>query len=140
LETERGKELLKEIVGPWYWHGDPQTVVIKPGIGYDTGALFKGKTSTDTIQVDPDFHPVIKTEDGLIRASDQRIIGHELGHSVTGTLDEGTNKMDNVKQNENPIATQLGLSPRTQYLAPENVPSNVPQEIVKSCMPSKCKR
>ena len=50
-------------------------------------------------------------------ASTERIVGHELGHSATGTADDGPNRMNNVNQNENPIVTHLPHPepPRTQY-------------------------
>jgi hypothetical protein len=121
---------LKQIVGPWYEHGKPQTIQLRPGIGDETGAIFRDGRSTNAIEIDPDFHPIIQTESGQVRMSDERIVGHELGHSVAGTRDSGKGKMDNINQNENPIAQALGLSPRTQYHAPVPQP-NVKQEVPK---------
>ena len=68
------------------------------------------------IVVDPNFHPIIQTTDGPKRASTERILGHEMGHAATSASDftgpaPGTNSIIN----ENPIAVELGESPRTQY-------------------------
>ena len=69
----------------------------------------------NTIYVDPNFHPIIDTTVGYIRASTQRIMAHELGHAVFGTRDKGPNNMNNVIQNENPIMNELGQPSRTRY-------------------------
>ncbi len=131
--TSRGRELLKQIIGPWWRHGSPVTVVLKPGIAADTGAVAdRNGNPTGTIEIDPNFHPQVRTASGNVIASDERIAGHELGHAVTGTGDTGKNQMDNVKQNENPIVQDLGLSPRTQYSAPVQDP-NAKREVPKQC-------
>jgi hypothetical protein len=67
------------------------------------------------VHVDPQFHPIIQTTKGPQPASTARIIGHELGHAVTGTKDDGPDHMNNVKQNENPIAKSMGEPARTKY-------------------------
>jgi len=136
LSTSRGKELAHEIDGAWWQHGNPQTINLKPGIQYDTGAVFSrlsdGKLRSDNnINVDPNFHPPIQTSDGIVTPSDERIIGHELGHSVTGVTDSGPDQMNNVKKNENPIVTELGMSPRTQYQLPADPPENARKEHVR---------
>jgi hypothetical protein len=134
LGTPRGQQLKSEINGPWYWHGKPQEIKLEPGIGYGTGAVFEksgngAPVSTNTVEIDPNFHPPIQTAAGVVTPSDERIVGHELGHSVTGTLDDGPKDMNNVKQNENPIVKALGLSPRTQYAPPPPPPVKPPQEV-----------
>lgn len=69
----------------------------------------------DAIYVDPNFHPVTQTTVGPIAATTRRIIAHELGHAVFGTLDNGFANMNNVNQNENPIMNSLGQPSRTRY-------------------------
>ncbi len=49
------------------------------------------------------------------RATTERILGHEMGHAATGIGDTGPNNMDNVRQNENPIAIELGQPERIRY-------------------------
>lgn len=67
------------------------------------------------VNVDPSSHPVIETTAGPQAASTERIIAHEVGHFVTGTRDAGPGRMDNVRQNENPIVRELGEPERTRY-------------------------
>jgi RHS repeat-associated protein len=110
LNTLRGQDLLNQIVGPWYWHGDPKLLTLNSG----------GNNSADlggpNVYVDPCSHPLIHTTMGIQPASTARIIAHELGHAVTGVGDTGPGNMDNVILNENPIATQLGEPySRTRY-------------------------
>lgn len=57
----------------------------------------------------------LNTSEGLVIASNDRILGHELGHAIGGYFDDGPNQMNNVIANENPIATELGEPPRTSY-------------------------
>ncbi len=64
--------------------------------------------STNTVVVDPNFHPVVQTTNGPLPASTPSILGHEIGHAATGVGDTGPNNMDNVNQNENPIRQGLG--------------------------------
>lgn len=47
-------------------------------------------------------------------------LGHELGHSQ-GVHDDGTDRMNNVNLNENPIRAGLGENPRTAYVVPSVV-------------------
>jgi RHS repeat-associated protein len=107
LGTPRGRQLLDQIIGPWYKHGNPQTIILAPGVGSrGTGELGDG-----TIQIDPNWHPLVMTRKGIVTASDERVVAHELGHGVTGTEDTPAppgDQMDNVKQNENPIAKLWG--------------------------------
>ena len=126
LSTPRGQQLKALIVGPWYWHGNPEEIKLQPGIKYDTGAVFSpsvwtGKYEpTGEIDIDPNFHPLIQTTAGAIPANDERVVGHEIGHAATGTQDDGPNQMNNVKQNENPIMQELGQPARTQYAPPNS--------------------
>jgi hypothetical protein len=69
----------------------------------------------DTLFVDPNFHPVIQTTRGPLPASTLRILAHELGHAVFGTLDDGPGRMNNVRQNENAVMRALGHPERTVY-------------------------
>ena len=73
--------------------------------------------STDKINFDPNFDINIPTTDksGTSPATPEGILAHELGHAVTGTLDDGPNNMNNVNQNENPVRQGLGLPTRTAY-------------------------
>lgn len=75
--------------------------------------------STNTISVDPNFHPPTNVDTGssctVQPSPTDAILGHEIGHAITGTLDDGPNNMNNVNQNENPIRQQLGLPLRTSY-------------------------
>jgi hypothetical protein len=52
---------------------------------------------------------------GFEPASMQRILGHELGHALTGVRDVGFLRLDNIRLNENPIVTELGEPPRIWY-------------------------
>ena len=120
--TPRGQQILQQnIIGPWYAHGNPQTINIQPGIGYDTSAvtdfnLMGQPVITNTVNIDPNFHPLVQTTDGAMPESDYAIVAHEtFGHGATKTWDSGPGSMDNVNQNENPIAQALGFPARTQY-------------------------
>ena len=74
---------------------------------------------THTISIDPNFHPMTFVDTGsscgVQPAPTDAIMGHELGHAATGTLDDGPGNMNNVNQNENPIRKQLNEPLRTQY-------------------------
>ena len=71
--------------------------------------------NTNTINVDPNFHPPTSTTDGTQPASTDVILGHEIGHAATGTRDVGPGNIDNVNKNENPIRKGLGYPARTRY-------------------------
>ncbi|MGI0134793.1 MAG: RHS repeat-associated core domain-containing protein, partial [Candidatus Micrarchaeaceae archaeon] len=75
-----------------------------------------------TVDIDPNFHPKISTTVGVIRATTIRVLAHELGHAITGALDDGPNNthMHNVNENENPIVTHLNPPEpaRTAYYCP----------------------
>jgi hypothetical protein len=74
--------------------------------------------SKNKIDIDPNFHPLVQTTAGAIPLTDERVVGHELGHSVTSALDDGPGQMNNINQNENPIVRALGQPARTQYGPP----------------------
>jgi RHS repeat-associated protein len=117
LATPRGQQLQQQIEGPWYWHGSPQTIVLTPtppGCGIAC-SVFSNNVSQNTVLIDPNMRTLVQTTAGPIVATDTRTVAHELGHSVTGTQDTGPGNMDNVIQNENPIAQALGEPARTQY-------------------------
>ena len=83
----------------------------------DKGLLFGTKA---TIELDPNYHPKISTTAGVIRATTIRIVAHELGHAITGAVDDGPDAMHNVRENENPIVTHLHppQPARTAYYCP----------------------
>ena len=67
------------------------------------------------LDFDPSRTKPVETTAGKIDASPERIIAHEAGHAITGTGDSGPNRMDNSKQNENPIMKELGQPERVKY-------------------------
>ena len=87
-------------------------VVDIPDFSYDTA--YQADYPTKYIIIDPNFHPYIYTTCGRIRASTTRILAHELGH-LTGTLDDGPGKMNNVNKWENPIMKHINGCLRTKY-------------------------
>ena len=101
LSTPRGKQLDDQIRGPWYWRGSPKT------INLNCNQRDQSELGGANIFLDPNYHPEIETSAGWQQASLQRVIAHELGHTL-GTDDDGPGRMNNVNLNENPIATQLG--------------------------------
>lgn len=83
----------------------------------DGNAFFNPETKV--ISVDPFFHPPTLVDTGsscsLQPAPTDAILGHEMGHAATGTLDDGPDRMNNVRQNENPIRDRLKQPPRMAY-------------------------
>jgi hypothetical protein len=110
LKTPRGKELADMIKK----QGLQRVIQVK---SHWNNA--DSDTPGQLLRIDPYFHPPIATTQGTVYASTARIIGHELGHAVTGAgaNEDCCHAMDNVRQNENPIATHLSPSEpeRTQY-------------------------
>jgi RHS repeat-associated protein len=109
FSTPRGQQMLNQIEGPWYEHGNPQTLNIDDN-GTDEAVLNGG-----VLDINPDVNIWITTANGKAQASLARIIAHELGHSLMGTRDDGLCRMNNVNQNENPVAQSLGQPLRTAY-------------------------
>lgn len=70
------------------------------------------------ITVDPNFHPDALVDTGnecaLQPAPTNAILGHEIGHAVSGYNGPDTDEieMENIIENENPIRAGLGLPPR----------------------------
>jgi RHS repeat-associated protein len=117
LQTPRGAELKKM--------AKDSRVKEKVRIRDDNNAT--AILSTGEVFIDPDFHPIINTTDGQQQASTARVLGHELGHSIDKTRDDGPDQMNNVNKNENPIAQALGEPARTAYPVPAPV---VPAPVV----------
>ena len=113
FSTRRGKEMLDAIKGPWYRHGSPKTIHITAGHIFRSDFL-----GGDNMYIDPTFSPCMYTTAGIVRGSLERGIGHELGHLVFGVGDDGPGRMNNVNQNENPVANDLGQPSRTKYEGP----------------------
>ncbi len=102
--TRRGRELCEIL------EQSTTTFIIR---GDNSEAYFD--PSTNTINVDPSFHPDTATPNCMVPATTDSILGHELGHAATGTADDGPGNMNNVNQNENPIRRELLYPPRTAY-------------------------
>ena len=107
--TKRGRELYDAM------ERDARTCQIVSLRGFQNAGRIRG---TCDIVIDPDFHPEIPTLAGRKSASTARTLAHEMGHAATNVGDTGPGKMDNVILNENPVAIELGLSPRTGYAMP----------------------
>jgi len=102
--TKRGKKLCKAL------EKSKEVYIIQ---GADNDAYFN--PDDNSINVDPNFHPSVQTTEGSEPAPTDSILGHEIGHAATGTLDDGLGNMNNVNQNENPIRRELGEPDRTEY-------------------------
>lgn len=87
-------------------HGD---LTIRPA----TGTAYSDPRD-NSINIDPNFHPVTTTTAGPQPAPTEAILGHELGHRAGGH-DDGPGRMNNVNQHENPVRHDLGLPDRTDY-------------------------
>ena len=109
FSTPEGQQMLAEIDGPWYEHGDPQTLNI------DDYGTDEAVPNSGVLDVNPNATLWIQTPNGTAQASLARIIAHELGHSLRGTLDDGPCRMNNVNKNENPVAKALGQPLRIKY-------------------------
>jgi hypothetical protein len=107
--TKRGQELYDAM------ERDSRTCKIVSLRGFQNAVRPRG---TCNVVIDPDFHPEIPTLAGRKSASTARILAHEMGHAATNVGDTGPGQMDNSILNENPVVTELGLSPRTGYTVP----------------------
>jgi RHS repeat-associated protein len=112
--TKRGRELYDAM------ERDSRTCQIVSLRGFQNAVRIRG---TCNIVIDPDFHPEIPTLAGRKSAPTARILAHEMGHAATNVTieakgDTGPGQMDNIILNENPVVTELGLSPRTGYTVP----------------------
>jgi RHS repeat-associated protein len=107
--TPRGQQMLDQIDGPWYEYGNPQELDIND-YGDD-----EYNPELGVLWINEDANVYIPVAGGRARASLARIIAHELGHAVFGTKDDGPCMMNNVNQNENPVAKALGQPLRTAY-------------------------
>ncbi|EFZ6260546.1 RHS repeat protein, partial [Shigella boydii] len=67
--------------------------------------------------IEPNECVKLPTAQGLEVTSLAVELGHELGHAH-GDHDDGGDRMNNVKLNENPIRAGLGENPRTAYVVP----------------------
>jgi RHS repeat-associated protein len=108
FKTPRGQEMESQIRGPWYWHGSPKTLHVNCAMND------AGEVGGNNLFIDPTWNPDIMTPFGLRPAALDRIIAHELGHTL-GTSDNGPDRMNNVRLNENPVAIALGEPVRIQY-------------------------
>jgi len=91
--TPRGRELLEMQLATG------KMLEIKVGDMYVGNSAYAG----GPMHINPNYREQILTADGPIWASFERIVGHELGHAVTGVMYEP----HNIALNENPIASQF---------------------------------
>ncbi len=105
FSTPRGKDMLQAI----------QASGRKLIINLNDNLVLNGKVGGLELNIDPSFNPSIQTVQGEISASTTRILAHEMGHAIFGTLDAGAGQMLNVNLNENPVMNSLGEPSRTVY-------------------------
>jgi RHS repeat-associated protein len=87
------------------------TITNEPDWAWNTRSDFN--PYTNTIHVDPSFHPEIPVDNacGHETASTVVQLEHELWHAATGSGDEDLNLLQNV----NPFRAEFGLPPQTAY-------------------------
>jgi len=71
--------------------------------------------ATKTIVVNPTLAEPICTTAGRKPASSERKLAHEGGHALGYPGDSEQFEMNNIRRNENPVATALGQPERTTY-------------------------
>jgi DNA polymerase III psi subunit len=74
-----------------------------------------GNIRLGVVHININQNSITETDKGRRPSTPLGSLAHELGHVVFGTLDDGPNRMNNVKLNENPVRLQLGLRPRKKY-------------------------
>ncbi|MFH1653534.1 MAG: RHS repeat-associated core domain-containing protein, partial [Pseudomonadota bacterium] len=106
MRTPTGRRLLNQL------HSDPQTYLIHSG--FDAQGRTNGQLGNH-VYVNPNSTNIqMHTDCGTKTASTTRILAHELGH-LTGTADDGPNRINNVNTWENPIMQPLEGYNRTRY-------------------------
>jgi hypothetical protein len=107
----RGLERRRFFVDDRLTGGDPYQKYHRPYCGHSSGQLNSPTAPGSVINIDPNAHPTIQVEREFLGfrwqstqpASTTRILAHEFGHAVYGTLDAGPGNLANVLLNENPI-------------------------------------
>jgi hypothetical protein len=103
--TKRGRELCEPL------ESAKERYTIEVG---SIGRYSSAKEGGGTIYVPLPQGPLVWTERGLLPASPERVLAHEIGHASTGMQDFGF--PNNWQTNENPIVRELGEPPRIRYL------------------------
>ena len=70
-----------------------------------------GRELGETIVFDPSSLPLVDTEQGLLPATPETILAHELGHAVFKLRSEE----DVIREIENPIRQELGFPRRRRF-------------------------
>ena len=104
--SEHGGDYVREI--------DVRGYGVTVHLTHEDDAYSMGAPSS-RVNIDPNYSGEVKTMAGCIPPTPTRLISHEFGHAVMGTLDDGPNRMNNVLRNENPIMRELGEPERLQY-------------------------
>jgi uncharacterized protein RhaS with RHS repeats len=109
LQTERGSEMSRKAMET----SRQEKIEVVSG-AENVGA----SPSAGVAFIDPAFAPPTATTAGAIPATTERVVAHELGHSVMEADDDGPNRMNNINQNENPVMRELKEPDRTRYERP----------------------
>lgn len=108
LKSAKGKELYKLL------HSSDTEYEIRFRRESERKGSF-ARLRCNLVVVDPaDLDRTFRTEVGTAKYKLERILAHEMGH-LTGTRDDGPNRMNNVNEWENPISTPLDGHVRTGY-------------------------
>jgi RHS repeat-associated protein len=105
FSTDRGRQFLGKIED----RGKPVDVKV------NSKGIQNSIRGTTRVNIDPNNRPEVQTTQGPQTMSNEALIAHEVGHNVMGARDQGPNRMDNVRQNENPVRRALGEPERTKY-------------------------